>query len=212
MIVPFRGLEHVAGAIPTVREHLGQDRLLGHPTETVYGLGSAPRPAAVAALARLKGRAEGQPFLLLVASRAMAEAWGLQFGTAASALAGAYWPGPLTLVVSGGGDKLAPALRGSSGGYAVRHTAHAAMAALIAALATPLTSTSANRAGAAPVESAEAMAASFGEDVRAGRLMILDGGPLPARLPSTVVDCVGERPRLVREGTVPWSEIQRTIA
>ena len=160
----------------------------------------------------MKGRSEGQPFLLLVASRAMAESWGLEFGSAASALAGAFWPGPLTLVVSGTGDRVAPALRGPSGGYGVRHTAHAAMAALIAALETPLTSTSANRTGTPPVESAEAMAALFGEDLRAGRLMILDGGTLPARPPSTVVDCVGDRPKLIREGAVPWARIHRTLA
>jgi len=178
----------------------------------VYGLGSVPTAEAVAAVARMKGRSEGQPFLLLVASRAMAESWGLEFGSAASALAGAFWPGPLTLVVSGTGDRVAPALRGPSGGYAVRHTAHAAMAALIAALETPLTSTSANRTGTPPVESAEAMAALFGEDLRAGRLMILDGGTLPARPPSTVVDCVGDRPKLIREGAVPWARIHRTLA
>jgi L-threonylcarbamoyladenylate synthase len=212
MMVPFRGLAEVPGAIPLVRGHLAQNGILGHPTETVYGLGSLPTASAVAAVARLKGRSEGQPFLLLVAGRAMAESWGLDFGPVAAALAATFWPGPLTLVVSGTGDRLAPALRGPSGGYAVRHTAHVAMAALIAALESPLTSTSANRTGALPVESAEAMAALFGEDLRAGRLMILDGGTLPVRPPSTVVDCVGDRPKLIREGALPWSEIQRTLA
>jgi L-threonylcarbamoyladenylate synthase len=211
MMVPFRGLADVPAAIPLARQHLVQNGVLGHPTETVYGLGSLPTADAVAAVANLKGRSEGQPFLLLVASRAMAESWGLEFGPAASVLAGTFWPGPLTLVISGAGDRLAPALRGPSGGYAVRHTAHTAMAALIGALDTPLTSTSANRPGTPPVESAEAMAELFGVDVRAGRLMILDGGTLPARPASTVVDCVGDRPKLIREGAVPWARIQRTL-
>jgi L-threonylcarbamoyladenylate synthase len=107
-----------------VAEHLAADGLLGYPTETVYGLGSSASVPALKALARLKGRELGKPFLLLVSGRMMAEAWGLVFTASARALSDAFWPGPLTLVLRGGEGKLPDALRGREGGIAVRHTSH----------------------------------------------------------------------------------------
>ena len=73
MMLPFHTPEDAERAAPAVRAHLEKGGLLGYPTETVYGLGSAAEPGAVARLAALKGRRAGKPFLLLVASRAMAE-------------------------------------------------------------------------------------------------------------------------------------------
>jgi L-threonylcarbamoyladenylate synthase len=102
MILPFRVLADVEAAAPRVAAHFAGGGLLGYPTETVYGLGSTPTDGAVAALARLKGRREGKPFLLLVASRDMAQRSGLVFTGAAQRLADHFWPGPLTLVLAGG--------------------------------------------------------------------------------------------------------------
>ena len=150
MTLPFLTPAEVEAATPRVREHLEADRLLAYPTETVYGLGSAPRPAALAALAALKGRPPQKPFLLLVSGRVMAERWGLVFNAPARALSDAFWPGPLTLVLPGGEGHLPEALRGTEGGIAVRHTSHPGIARLVAALDFPLTSTSANRPGGPP--------------------------------------------------------------
>src|SRR5207237_8552757 len=91
-----------------------------YPAATGYGLGSRPRASEVQALARLKGRRPDKPFLLLVADRDMAEEQGLAFSEAAGALARAFWPGPLTLVLPGGSGRLPDALRGPEGGVAVR--------------------------------------------------------------------------------------------
>ena len=79
MILPFRTDAEIGAAIPQVGRHLRAGKLLAYPTETVYGLGSAPTAPAVAALSRLKGRPEGKPFLLLISGRRMAEEWGLVF-------------------------------------------------------------------------------------------------------------------------------------
>src|SRR5262245_23208175 len=98
MMVPFHTPEDAERAAPAVRGHLALHRLLGYPTETVYGLGSAADARSLARLASLKGRPAGKPFLLLVSARAMAEREGLVFTPAADALAEAFWPGPLTLV------------------------------------------------------------------------------------------------------------------
>src|SRR5574341_1910036 len=96
-VVPFHTAGQVRQAIPTVAAHLRSGGVLAYPTETVYGFGSRPTEADVAALAALKGRPRDKPFLLLVASRRMVEAQGLRFTEAAAALADAFWPGPLTL-------------------------------------------------------------------------------------------------------------------
>ena len=144
----------------------------------MYGLGSLADDAGLDALAALKGRPPRKPFLLLISDRAMAEAAGLVFSPSAKALADAFWPGPLTLVLPGGEGRVPPRLRGPEGGVAVRHTSHAGMARLIAALGRPVTSTSANRPGGPPAPGADQVAALFPEAEGDGRLLILDGGVL----------------------------------
>ena len=209
MMLPFRSDAEIEAAIPVVRDHLAGGGLLAYPTETVYGLGSEPSVAALEALARLKGRAPDKPFLLLVSDRKMVEQWGLVLTAAARALAAAFWPGPLTLVLPGGEGKLPDQLRGREGGIAVRHTSHAGIARLVAATGTPLTSTSANRPGEPPAPGADRIREAFADEVARGELLVLDGGVLGNVPPSTLVDCTSPVPRLVREGAIPRAELRR---
>ncbi len=192
-------------------KHLGKGGLLAYPTETVYGLGSRALEADVAALAALKGRTARKPFLLLISDRSMAEAHGLAFNASADALARAFWPGPLTLVLPGGSGRLADLLRGPDGGIAVRWTSHQGIAGLIAALGSPLTSTSANLPGQPPGPGADAIARDFAPAVQSGQLVVLDGGVLGNRPPSTVVDCTRPRAQIVREGTLSVNELRRAV-
>jgi L-threonylcarbamoyladenylate synthase len=210
-VLPFATEPEIAAAIPTVDQHLAAGGLLAYPTETVYGLGSRPVEEDVAALARLKGREAGKPFLLLVAGREMAERFGLALGTAAQALADLFWPGPLTIVLPAAEGKLPTALRGPEGGIAVRWTSHAGMARLIAAVDMPLTSTSANLPGGATAPAAGDIADTFPGPVRQGRLLVLDGGALGNQPPSTVVDCTEPVPRLIREGAIPRAELRAAV-
>src|SRR5207245_6280553 len=145
---------------------------------------------------------QDEPFLLLGSDREMAEAHGLAFSAAASALARAFWPGPLSLVLPGGSGRLPDQLRGPEGGIAVRWTSHRGMARLVQALGEPVTSTSANLPGQPPAPGAEALTRDFGDAVAAGTLVVLDGGVLGNSPPSTVVDCTQPAPRLVREGAL----------
>lgn len=209
MILPFQSETEVAAAIPQVGRHLRAGKLLAYPTETVYGLGSAPTVPALAALSRLKARPEGKPFLLLISGRRMAEDWGLVFSASASALSEAFWPGPLTLVLSGGEGRLPDELRGKEGGIAVRHTSHAGIAKLVATLGEPLTSTSANRPGGPPAPGPARLVEVFGPEERSGELLVLDGGVLGNVPPSTLVDCTEVMPRLVRDGAIPRDELRR---
>jgi len=205
-VLPFESRADWHAALPTVREHLAKAGLLAYPTETVYGLGSRPRARDVGALSALKGRTPGKPFLMLVAGQAMAEAAGLVFTPAARVLAAAFWPGPLTLILSGGG-RLPDTLRGPEGGIAVRWTSHAGIAYLIAELDEPITSTSANLPGGPTAPGVGAILADFGAAVEAGTLLVLNGGVLGNVPPSTIVDCTGPAPLLVREGALPRSEL-----
>jgi len=207
--VPFRTDAEVTAALDPTVAHLRAGGLIAYPTETVYGLGSRPRAAEVQALARLKGRRPDKPFLLLVADRDMAEEQGLAFGEAAGALARAFWPGPLTLVLPGGSGRLPDALRGPEGGIAVRWTSHRGMARLVRALGEPVTSTSANLPGAPPAPGAEAIVRDFAPALEAGTLLVLDGGVLGNSPSSTVVDCTRQAPRLIREGALTLAELRR---
>jgi L-threonylcarbamoyladenylate synthase len=211
MILPLRTPADAEKAVAAVGSHLVTRGLIAYPTETVYGLGSAADPESLANLAVLKGRAPGKPFLLLVSSRAMAERSGLVFPPAADALAEAFWPGPLTLVLRGGEGRLPELLRGPEGGIAVRHTSHRGMARLIELLGYPLTSTSANRPGHAPAAGVEQVADLFPEAAAAGTLLLLDGGALGNVPPSTLVDCTGPVPHLIREGALPREELRRRV-
>jgi L-threonylcarbamoyladenylate synthase len=209
MMLPFRTSADVDAAIPVVSHHLQRDRLLAYPTETVYGVGSAPTVAALTALSRLKGRPPGKPFLLLVSSRRMAEEWGLVFSASARALSDTFWPGPLTLVLPGGEGRLPDELRGGEGGIAVRYTSHLGVARLVAACGRPLTSTSANRPGEPPAPGPSLLVELFKSEVESGALMVLDGGVLGNVPPSTLVDCTGSTPQLIREGAIPRLELRR---
>jgi L-threonylcarbamoyladenylate synthase len=211
VILPFRTPDEVAAAIPQVVAHLGGGGLLAYPTETVYGVGSRAVEADVAALAALKSRATSKPFLLLISDRRMAEAHGLAFNASADALARAFWPGPLTLVLPGGSGRLPDLLRGPNGGIAVRWTSHVAIARLVAALGAPLTSTSANLRGSQPAPGAAAIARDFAAAVEGGRLMVLDGGVLGNRPPSTVVDCTQPDATMVREGALSAGALRRAV-
>ena len=141
----------------------------------------------------------------------MAERSGLVFTAAAHALAEAFWPGPLTLVLRGGEGRLPDRLRGPEGGFAVRHTSHSAVSRLIELLDQPLTSTSANRSGGAPAAGAEQVITLFRASYESGELLVLDGGTLGNVPPSTIVDCTTPQPTLIREGALPRDELRRAV-
>lgn len=208
--LPFTSPAERRAAASRVAAHLAGGGLLAYPTETVYGLGCRARADDLTALAALKGRPPRKPFLLLVGNPTMADDAGLRFNAAARALAEAFWPGPLTLILPGGED-LPASLRGAEGGIAVRWTSHEGMADLIRTLGEPLTSTSANRPGGPTAPGVRALVETFAAAVAAGTLLVLDGGVLGNVPPSTLVDCTGPVPRLVREGALPRGELQARV-
>lgn len=209
MTIPFHTVAEARRAAPQVTAHLRRDGLIAYPTETVYGVGSLATEAALDALAVLKGRPAGKPFLLLVSGVEMLERTGLVLNANARTLAREFWPGPLTLVLPGGEHGVPARLRGPEGGIAVRWTSLAPLAALIDAIGEPITSTSANRPGGPTAPGVAAIGETFAEAIARDELLVLDGGVLGNVPPSTLVDCTGPAPRLVREGAIPRRELRR---
>jgi L-threonylcarbamoyladenylate synthase len=208
--VPFWSKEEVEASLRETIAHLHAGGVLGYPTETVYGFGGAVDYESVESLVRLKSRPPAKPFLLLVAGSDMLARIGVHLTPAASNLAARHWPGPLTLVLPGGERRVPARLRGPEGGIAVRWTPHEGLTRLIRAYGEPITSTSANRPGVPPATSAAEIVAQWPDAIVRGRLRVLDGGRIPPSSPSTVVDCTGRVPRVIRPGAIPAAVLRET--
>ena len=211
MVVPFWSAEEVEAAIQGALAHLAAGKVLAYPTETVYGFGGGVDERSVEALVSLKSRVPGKPFLLLVAASEMITRMGLHLTGYASTLAARFWPGPLTLVLPGGEKRVPDRLRGPEGGVAVRWTPQRSLARLIRAHGDPITSTSANRPGVPPATGADQIVSQWGEAIARGTLMVLDGGRLKDSQPSTVVDCTGRLPRVIRPGAISAATLRESV-
>jgi L-threonylcarbamoyladenylate synthase len=211
LVVPFWSPEEVEAAINGTLAHLAAGRVLAYPTETVYGFGGAVDERSVNTLVELKGRPPGKPFLLLVAASEMITRLELKLTSYASTLAARFWPGALTLVLPGGERRIPDQLRGPEGGVAVRWTPHRSLARLILAHGQPITSTSANRPGVAPATAADQILSQWSDAIARGTLRVLDGGRLRESQPSTVVDCTGRRPRVIRPGAIPADKLRESV-
>ena len=209
--VPFWSPPEVESSIAGTLAHLEQNGVLAYPTETVYGFGGAIDRASVDRLVAIKRRPDGKPFLLLISGSEMIERLGLQLSRSASQLVARFWPGPLTLVLSGGERRVSPRLRGPEGGIAVRWTSHPGLQRLISAMGDPLTSTSANRPGDPPAMSGNDVLASWSSEIASGTIRLLDGGALKASSPSTVVDCTSKRLRVIRPGAIAASALRESV-
>lgn len=209
--VPFWSPAEVEASLRDTIRHLGERGVLAYPTETVYGFGTAVDRDSVAQLVRMKSRPAGKPFLLLISDPAQLARLDLHLSTAAAHLAARFWPGPLTLVLPGGDQRVPDRLRGPEGGIAVRWTPHEGLQRLLQAYGEPITSTSANRPGVPPALASGEILAQWPEEISRGLLRVLDGGRLAPSPPSTVVDCTGRRPRVIRPGVLSASCLRETV-
>jgi L-threonylcarbamoyladenylate synthase len=209
--VPFWSPEEIEAALRPALEQIEMRRVLAYPTETVYGFGGGIDRDSVDALVALKHRPPGKPFLLLIAGPDMIERLDLVLPTYAANLVARHWPGPLTLVLPGGEHRVPSRLRGPEGGIAVRWTSHPAITRLIRAHGDAITSTSANRPGVPPATSAAEILSQWGDAVARGRLRVLDGGTLTPSQPSTVLDCTGQRPRVIRPGAISAATLRLSV-
>jgi L-threonylcarbamoyladenylate synthase len=197
-----------AGDIEQAARALRSGRLVAFPTETVYGLGAvATNDRAVAAIFAAKGRPRFNPLIVHVADASAARAL-VRWNPTAERLAACFWPGalslvlpraegcPLSLLVSAGGDTVA-----------LRAPAHPAARALLAATVLPVAAPSANLAGQVSPTTAEHVAAGLGERID----FIIDGGPCPIGVESTVLDLTCTPARLLRPGGVTRAALEAVI-
>jgi L-threonylcarbamoyladenylate synthase len=170
--------------------------LVAFPTETFYGLGAAALDApAVQRVVSAKGRPEHKPLLVLVDSIAMAESVAAEVPPPARALMLRWWPGPLTIVLRASA-RVPGAVTAGTGTVGLRLSPHPVARGVVGALGAPVTAPSANASGQPPPSTADGVLAYF-EGVIA---MVLDAGPTPGGLPSTVVDATTDPPRVIRQG------------
>jgi len=208
--IPFWSPEEVEASIAGTIAHLQAGGVLAYPTETVYGFGGAVDYESVERLVKLKRRPSAKPFLLLISASEMLTRLGLHLTSSAARIAARHWPGPVTLVLPGGERRVPDRLRGPEGGVAVRWTPHPGLTRLIQAYGDPITSTSANLPGVPPAMSATEILQQWSDAVTRGRIRVLDGGRLQPSNPSTVIDCTGPRPRVIRPGAVPAASLRES--
>jgi len=196
--------EKTAGAFwDEARKVLKRNGVIAVPTETFFGLAVNPfQEEALARLFALKDRAPEKPVLVLVDGPEMLKQVAREVPGLARRLMEKFWPGPLTIIFPSLCN-LPRRLIGGDGTIAVRQPRRELTCRLIAALGFPITGTSANRAGGRPLARAEEVAREFGDHLD----LILEAGPCPGGLPSTIVDITKVPPRLVRAGAVPTAEL-----
>ncbi len=197
-------------AVRAAARRLADGELVAFATETVYGLGArADDDDAVARIFAAKGRPADHPLIVHVANPAAALEFADSFGPAAQRLTGAFWPGPLTVIVPRRAGRGAAAAGGQDS-IGLRMPAHPVALALlreaaslgVAGVAAP----SANRFGRVSPTTAAHVQQEFG----AG-LAVLDGGPCDVGIESTIVDCTRDPPTLLRPGQLGRARIERVL-
>ncbi|QSB45066.1 threonylcarbamoyl-AMP synthase [Tsuneonella flava] len=193
-----------AAGIAQAAQLLRDGALVALPTETVYGLAArADSDAAIAAVYRAKGRPDFNPLIVHVPSLAAAERLAV-FDDRARALATAFWPGPLTLVVPlHAGAGIAPAVTAGLPTIAVRCPAHPVMRAVLEQCDLPLAAPSANRSGAVSPTDADHVLATLDGRIAA----VLDGGTCERGLESTIVAVRESGWQLLRHGPIPQADL-----
>jgi L-threonylcarbamoyladenylate synthase len=176
--------------------------LVAFPTETVYGLGANARDAvALGRLFAAKGRPLAHPVIVHLADASAVPRWARTLPAGAEALARAFWPGPLTLILPRA-EGVLDAVTGGQDGVGLRVPAQPIAHALLAQLASlgcdGMAAPSANRFGRISATTAKHVAEEFGDAVA----LILDGGPCRHGIESTIVDFAGGGPVVLRPGSI----------
>ncbi|WP_097194852.1 L-threonylcarbamoyladenylate synthase [Blastococcus aggregatus] len=193
------GLDAAAAALST-------GRLVLLPTDTVYGVAAdAFTPSAVTSLLAAKNRGRTMPVPVLIGEASTLAGLVTDLPSTATALAQAFWPGGLTLVVEHA-PSLAWDLGDAEGTVAVRLPDDDLTRDLLRRTG-PLAVSSANRSGRPAATTAQEAAAQLGEHVA----VVLDGGPRSNSAASTIVDCTGATPRVLRVGAIPVDRLRDAV-
>jgi L-threonylcarbamoyladenylate synthase len=177
--------------------------LVAIPTETVYGLAAdASNPDAVQRIFAVKGRPIAHPLIVHLAAAERLADWAASVPATAAVLAESCWPGPLTLLVPRAVHVL-DIVTGGRPSVGLRVPAHPLTLELLGRFGGGLAAPSANRFGRVSPTTADHVRADLGGDVD----FVLDGGPCPIGVESTIVDCTVDPPQVLRPGGIPTEHI-----
>jgi L-threonylcarbamoyladenylate synthase len=178
-------------------------KLIGLPTETVYGLGAdASNDAAVALIYAAKGRPSNHPLIVHIAEAQQVLDYASSVPPFAARLIAAFWPGPLTLILPRK-PGVATAAAGGQNSIGLRCPSHPVAQALLKACRTGVAGPSANRFGRVSPTTAAHVADELGD-----ALFVLDGGPCDVGIESTIVDCTRGQPVLLRPGVLTRAQLE----
>jgi len=197
----------VSSEVARAAEILRAGGLVAFPTETVYGLGAdASSAAAVARLYSVKGRPSEHPVIVHFAQPHRAFEWTRESPGAAQALAGRFWPGPLTLILKRSA-RAADFVTGGEDAIGIRVPSHPVAQELLAAFGGGVAAPSANRFGRVSPTTAAHVRADLGTDVD----LVLEGGPSEVGIESTIVDLSRGAPVLLRPGRISKEELEAAL-
>jgi L-threonylcarbamoyladenylate synthase len=195
--------DELARAVATLRE----GGLVAFPTETVYGLGcDAESPPALRRLFAVKRRPADHPVIVHVAEAGAIDSFASRVPAVARTLADAFWPGPLTVVLERS-DRIPDEVTGGRATVGLRVPDQPVALALLGAFGGAVAAPSANRFGRVSPTTADDVRADLGADVD----VVLDGGPCRVGVESTIVDCTGPAPAILRLGGVAQASIEDAI-
>lgn len=182
--------------------------LVALPTETVYGLGAdASNSTAVARIYEAKGRPADHPVIVHVASAAALEIWGQHVPDYALALVDRFWPGPLTIVVERSAAT-PDAVTGGSATVALRCPDHPVARELLGAFGGGIAAPSANRFGRVSPTTTQHVLDELSDVLDVKRDVVLAGAPSRVGVESTIIDCTGPSPRLLRPGGISAADVE----
>lgn len=187
---------------------LKQNEVIAFPTETVYGLGAnAESDDAVAKIFTAKGRPSDNPLIVHIAERSQLENLTESIPQKAAQLIDEFWPGPLTLIFQKKAGTVSELVTAGLNTIAVRMPEHPVALALIRAANLPIAAPSANKSGRpSPTTAAHVL-----EDLSGKIAGIVDGGATGVGVESTVIDCTGDTPIILRPGGVSKEQIEAVI-
>jgi L-threonylcarbamoyladenylate synthase len=193
-------------SLAQIAEAVTRGGVIAFRTDTFYGLGADPfNQPAVLKIKALKGRKDHKPILVLISDEEQLERLIAPKSAAFASLAERFWPGPLTIIGSAH-PQLPAVLTAGSKTVGVRLPDDDKVRSLVRSCGGTLTATSANPSGASPARTAAEVHGYFGARIE----LIIDGGAAKTDQPSTVVDVTDREIKLIREGAIAWSVIQRS--
>jgi len=202
-----------ADAIANAAARLKSGNLVAFPTETVYGLGAdASNSQAVARIYSVKGRPNDHPLIVHIASMESMGDWAMDVPEYAIALARSFWPGPMTLILKRS-ELAGDFITGGQDSVGVRVPDHVVALALLEAFEKAggkgVAAPSANRFGHVSPTTAAAVIEELGDFLSKDDL-VLDGGASDIGIESTIIDCTGEMPRVLRPGAITSEMVEET--